>query len=74
MKYILFTFLLVLIETIVYFQGDSGGPLQIKLKYPYCMYSVIGVTSFGRKCGVQVPGVYTRVSNYVPWIESIIWP
>ncbi|XP_075221648.1 venom protease-like isoform X1 [Lycorma delicatula] len=55
-------------------QGDSGGPLQIKLKEPYCMYSIIGVTSFGRKCGVQVPGVYTRVSNYVPWIESIIWP
>ncbi|KAF6198849.1 hypothetical protein GE061_006872 [Apolygus lucorum] len=55
-------------------QGDSGGPLQIALRTPYCMYSQIGVTSFGRACASGNPGVYTRVSAYVPWIESIVWP
>uniref|UniRef100_A0A1B6LJF7 Peptidase S1 domain-containing protein n=1 Tax=Graphocephala atropunctata TaxID=36148 RepID=A0A1B6LJF7_9HEMI len=55
-------------------QGDSGGPLQIRMKKPYCMYSQIGITSFGAKCGGNKPGVYTRVSNFIPWIESIVWP
>lgn len=58
-------------------QGDSGGPLQIVKdeKEVHCMYSIIGVTSFGKACGVAtIPGVYTRVSNYVEWIESIVWP
>ncbi|XP_022185397.2 serine protease snake [Nilaparvata lugens] len=55
--------------------GDSGGPLQNALSTPYCMYNVIGVTSFGRReCGSGAPGVYTRVSYYLPWIESIVWP
>ncbi|KOB64684.1 Serine protease HP21, partial [Operophtera brumata] len=26
-------------------------------------------------CGwIGVPGIYTRVSHYLPWIESIVWP
>ncbi|KAE8573468.1 ovochymase-1 [Halyomorpha halys] len=54
-------------------QGDSGGPLQITLKEPYCMYSQIGVTAFGVACGIGTPGGYTRVSHYIPWIESIVW-
>lgn len=56
-------------------QGDSGGPIQIKSKKMDCMYVVIGVTSFGRACGYAgEPGIYTRVSHYVPWIESVVWP
>ncbi|KAF2905063.1 hypothetical protein ILUMI_01117 [Ignelater luminosus] len=56
-------------------QGDSGGPLQIVNTERVCMYSVVGITSFGRGCGnVNVPGVYTRVSNYIEWIETIVWP
>ncbi|XP_046679147.1 serine protease snake-like [Homalodisca vitripennis] len=55
--------------------GDSGGPLQAALETPYCMYSLIGVTSLGGKpCGGNRPSVFTRVSNYVSWIESIVWP
>ncbi|XP_044259506.1 serine protease snake-like isoform X2 [Tribolium madens] len=55
-------------------QGDSGGPLQIVLEKPYCMYSIIGVTSFGKFCGfANAPAIYTKVSAYVPWIESIVW-
>ncbi|KAE8573470.1 venom protease isoform X2 [Halyomorpha halys] len=55
-------------------QGDSGGPLQIEHKSVYCMYSQIGVVSFGKGCALTFPGVYTRVSNYLEWIESIVWP
>ncbi|XP_046685830.1 serine protease snake-like isoform X2 [Homalodisca vitripennis] len=54
--------------------GDSGGPLQIVRQEPYCMYSIIGVTSFGISCGHGVASVYTRVFYYLPWLESIIWP
>ncbi|KAF2897956.1 hypothetical protein ILUMI_08219, partial [Ignelater luminosus] len=54
--------------------GDSGGPLQIRNSNNSLQFYVIGVTSFGKGCGVQnIPGVYTRVSNYVPWIESVVW-
>lgn len=55
-------------------QGDSGGPLQIVLKKPYCMYSLIGITSFGKFCGFpNSPAIYTRVSQYVNWIEANVW-
>lgn len=56
-------------------QGDSGGPIQITRRDNRCTYSIIGVTSFGRFCAAKnTPGVYTRVSSFVPWIESIVWP
>ncbi|XP_061512018.1 uncharacterized protein LOC133393029 [Anopheles gambiae] len=53
--------------------GDSGGPLQVKLLHntretPF----LVGVTSFGLACGLSVPGVYTRVAPYVPWIRSVL--
>ncbi|KAJ8965354.1 hypothetical protein NQ314_004194 [Rhamnusium bicolor] len=53
-------------------QGDSGGPLEYKNgKFHY----IIGITSFGKACGIsRTPGVYTRVSAFVPWIESVVWP
>ncbi|XP_075223870.1 serine protease snk-like [Lycorma delicatula] len=49
-------------------EGDSGGPLTIGLKEPRCMYSIIGITSFGKFCGFATPAVYTRVSYFIPWI------
>lgn len=58
-------------------QGDSGGPLSIfTASAPYyCMHHVLGITSFGILCGFRnTPALYTRVSAYVPWIESIVWP
>ncbi|XP_026744326.1 serine protease snake-like [Trichoplusia ni] len=55
--------------------GDSGGPIQIKNKNVHCMYTIIGVSSFGKPCRfVEEPAVYTRVSAYVSWIENIVWP
>lgn len=51
-------------------QGDSGGPLQIRNEILY----LVGITSFGKACGVaNSPAVYTRVSYYIPWIEQIVW-
>ncbi|XP_076678159.1 venom protease-like [Andrena cerasifolii] len=55
-------------------QGDSGGPLAIYNNDYNCMYSLMGVTSIGSLCGSIIPGVYTRVYHYIPWIESVVWP
>nr|WJJ70438.1 venom protein U-MPTX.16-Mc14 [Megalopyge crispata] len=55
-------------------QGDSGGPLQVENHQVSCMYTIIGITSYGVVCGFpDTPALYTRVSNYVSWIESIVW-
>lgn len=52
--------------------GDSGGPLQIKLLgFNRLNPFLIGVTSFGKSCGTETPGVYTRIYSYVDWIEEI---
>ena len=51
--------------------GDSGGPLVWR-EYSDDPWYQIGVVSFGAvKCGSKdIPGVYTRVEAYLPWIES----
>ncbi|XP_014285104.1 venom protease isoform X2 [Halyomorpha halys] len=52
-------------------QGDSGGPLVIR-EIGTCMRTQLGITSFGKECGnPDSPGVYSRVSNYISWIEEI---
>ena len=56
--------------------GDSGGPIQIyNADKIACMYTIIGVTSFGiQKCGtLGVPGIYTKIYHYLDWIEGIVW-
>ncbi|XP_020281820.1 serine protease snake-like isoform X2 [Pseudomyrmex gracilis] len=56
-------------------QGDSGGPLQVIHPKNQCLFQVIGITSFGQGCAItDIPGVYTRVSHYLTWIENIVWP
>ncbi|XP_017777349.1 PREDICTED: serine protease easter-like [Nicrophorus vespilloides] len=55
--------------------GDSGGPLQ-RLNPDYVStYDIFGITSYGPSpCGAQsIPSVYTRVSSYIGWIESIVF-
>uniref|UniRef100_A0A667ZIY5 Peptidase S1 domain-containing protein n=1 Tax=Myripristis murdjan TaxID=586833 RepID=A0A667ZIY5_9TELE len=45
--------------------GDSGGPLQ-------CNGVLVGVTSFGKRCGVM-PGVYSFLSErQITWIHKTI--
>lgn len=49
-------------------QGDSGGPLYCKQGASYVLY---GITSKGGRCGAEKqPGIYTKVSNIVPWIQK----
>lgn len=56
-------------------QGDSGGPLQIIHPANLCLFQLIGITSFGEGCAfLETPGVYTRVSHYLNWIEENVWP
>ncbi|XP_037951464.1 serine protease snake-like [Teleopsis dalmanni] len=59
-------------------QGDSGGPLQLNLERRRrpgrFRYYLVGITSYGAFCRSQYPGIYTRVSFYIDWIASIVWP
>lgn len=53
-------------------KSDSGGLLQTieTFKRPA---RVVGVVSFGL-CGSGLPGIYTRVTHYIDWIGSHVWP
>ncbi|XP_052889666.1 acrosin-like [Anopheles moucheti] len=52
-------------------EGDSGGPIGVKLLDVggAVIPLVTGVVSFGTPCGVGSTGVYTKVSEYIDWIE-----
>lgn len=51
---------------------EGGSPLQINDDKYIGMYKIVGILSFGKACGLQgIPEVYTRVSNYIDWIEAI---
>uniref|UniRef100_A0A182IUX5 Uncharacterized protein n=1 Tax=Anopheles atroparvus TaxID=41427 RepID=A0A182IUX5_ANOAO len=51
--------------------GDSGGPLELVVDGRHYL---VGVTSLGYMCGSPIPGIYTDISFYLDWIESIVWP
>lgn len=49
-------------------QGDSGGPLFRKRGG---QSELVGIVSFGYGCAqANTPGVYTKVSHYIDWIEK----
>ncbi|XP_075968474.1 hepatocyte growth factor activator serine protease [Anarhichas minor] len=51
-------------------QGDSGGPLACARDDVSFLY---GIISWGEGCGRSgKPGVYTKVVNYIDWINSVI--
>ncbi|EDW74912.1 uncharacterized protein Dwil_GK15931 [Drosophila willistoni] len=50
--------------------GDSGGPLHVHFDEQPTQYQLAGLVSWGEGCArPQAPGVYTRVSQYLRWIE-----
>uniref|UniRef100_A0A182Q6T4 Peptidase S1 domain-containing protein n=1 Tax=Anopheles farauti TaxID=69004 RepID=A0A182Q6T4_9DIPT len=54
--------------------GDSGGSLQIVTNPKTCIYSVVGITSAGKACGLgESKALYTKVSYYIVWIEDNVW-
>ncbi|KAH8022997.1 hypothetical protein HPB51_009601 [Rhipicephalus microplus] len=49
-------------------KGDSGGPA---MQMHEDRVVLAGIVSWGEGCGRKgLPGVYTRVSQYLDWIES----
>lgn len=53
-------------------QGDSGGPL-VHRNPKHGRWEQIGIVSWGSGCaGVGTPGVYTRLTSYIDWINSVI--
>ncbi|VEN63228.1 unnamed protein product [Callosobruchus maculatus] len=53
--------------------ADSGGPLMVDSNGRSNEMMVVGVVSTGIGCArPYLPGIYTRVSEYIPWIRTII--
>ena len=51
-------------------QGDSGGPVAVR-NVEDTDWLLMGITSWGSGCAQPGrPGVYTKVSNYINWINS----
>lgn len=51
-------------------QGDSGGPMFYQ---DAGIWYLTGIISFGTSCArPNIPGVYTRVANYLSWINGTI--
>ena len=50
--------------------GDSGGPLMCQ---PDFQLEVCGIVSLAPRCGSPLlPGLYTRVTEYIDWISDIV--
>nr|XP_045583990.1 trypsin-1-like [Procambarus clarkii] len=53
-------------------QGDSGGPVTHQ-ESPTEPWTVVGVVSFGRGCARPgYPGVYTRITTFLPWLSKVM--
>ncbi|KAI5092630.1 vitamin K-dependent protein C precursor, partial [Silurus meridionalis] len=49
--------------------GDSGGPMMTLYRNTWFL---IGLVSWGEGCGQEDKlGIYTKVSNYLEWIDSV---
>ena len=54
--------------------GDSGGPLMIR-NPEKGDWMQVGVVSFGKACAEPFTyGIYTRITEFYPWIQSYLYP
>ena len=54
-------------------QGDSGGPFLCRSERDSSEWYLAGIVSHGEGCArADEPGVYTRVSLYLEWIDSVV--
>ncbi|KAG9510421.1 Serine proteinase stubble [Fragariocoptes setiger] len=52
-------------------RGDSGGPMISEMSNELDRYYLLGVVSAGIGCARPgLPGLYTRVSSFLPWIHT----
>ncbi|KAL2097933.1 hypothetical protein ACEWY4_007140 [Coilia grayii] len=50
-------------------EGDSGGPMMVEYRKTWFL---IGLVSWGEGCGHKDKlGIYTKVSNYLEWIDTV---
>ncbi|XP_029686773.1 vitamin K-dependent protein C [Takifugu rubripes] len=50
-------------------EGDSGGPMVTLYRDTWFL---VGLVSWGEGCGnVEKLGIYTKVSNYIDWINKV---
>lgn len=53
--------------------GASGGPVQVVRRDVFCSYTLVGITSAGVRCTQGYPGLFTKVAEYLDWIETLVW-
>ncbi len=51
-------------------QGDSGGPLMVFTDLK--QWELVGITSYGYGCATEHPGVYTRITAFLTWIQQFV--
>ncbi|XP_052122529.1 phenoloxidase-activating factor 3-like isoform X2 [Frankliniella occidentalis] len=61
--------------------GEPGAPLQFLDRVLQTtqdvflqVHRLVGVASLTPPCGRCLPDIHSRVSAFVPWIESVVWP
>ncbi|XP_011187217.1 serine protease persephone [Zeugodacus cucurbitae] len=52
----------------------ATGPMVLVEDVGLNKYRLVGIDSFGIRCRSHVPDVLTRISEYLDFIENIVWP
>lgn len=50
---------------------NDGGPVLINV---LDKNHVVGIKSFSLPCGAPISAMYTKIADYIDWIDFIVWP